>query len=105
MQDHVGEEFKGLVISVTKFGFFVELTELFIEGLVPLASLNDDRYIFNDRTKQIIGQRTQKKYALGDSVQVMVERIDPVLKKINFMVVTDEPLRRERKGRRRKSFL
>jgi ribonuclease R len=105
MQDHVGEEFKGLVISVTKFGFFVELTELFIEGLVPLASLNDDRYIFNDRTKQIIGQRTQKKYSLGDSVQVMVERIDPVLKKINFMVVTDEPLRRERKGRRRKSFL
>jgi ribonuclease R len=91
MQDHVGEEFTGLIISVTKFGFFVELADLFIEGLVPLSSLIDDRYIFNDRTKQIIGQRTHKQYSLGDQVRVMVDRIDPVLHKINFMVVTDEP--------------
>ncbi|HET9699092.1 MAG TPA: VacB/RNase II family 3'-5' exoribonuclease [Terriglobales bacterium] len=105
MQDHVGEEFAGLVISVTKFGFFVELADLFIEGLVPLSSLIDDRYIFNDRTKQIIGQRTHKQYSLGDQVRVMVDRIDPVLHKINFMVVTDEPQKRPRKGQRRKSFL
>ncbi len=105
MQDHVGEEFAGLIISVTKFGFFVELSDLFIEGLVPLSSLIDDRYIFNDRTKQIIGQRTHKQYSLGDQVRVMVDRIDPVLHKINFMVITDEPQKRPRKGQRRKSFL
>ena len=44
MQDRVGEDFDGLIISVTKFGFFVELTDLFVEGLVPLDSLADDRY-------------------------------------------------------------
>jgi ribonuclease R len=105
MQDHVGEEFTGLIISVTKFGFFVELTDLFIEGLVPLSSLVDDRYVFNDRTKQIIAQRTHKQYSLGDQVRVMVDRIDPVLHKINFMVITDEPQKRPRKSQRRKSFL
>ncbi len=58
MQDRIGEEFTGLIISVTKFGFFVELTDLFIEGLVPLATLSDDRYVFHENTRQIIGQRT-----------------------------------------------
>ena len=47
MEQHIGDEFDGLIISVTKFGFFVELTELFVEGLVPLASLTDDRYVFS----------------------------------------------------------
>ena len=55
MEQHVGDEFDGLIISVTKFGFFVELTDLFVEGLVPLASLTDDRYLFHENTREIIG--------------------------------------------------
>ena len=101
MQDRIGEEFAGLVISVTKFGFFVELTDLFIEGLVPLATLTDDRYIFHEDTRQIIGQRTRKTYSIGNTVHVIVDRIDPVLHKINFAVVEDEPVQARRKGRRR----
>src|SRR5438445_4222439 len=60
MQDRVGEEFEGLIVSVTKFGLFVELTDLFVEGLVPLSTLPDDRYVYHENTKQIIGQRTRK---------------------------------------------
>ncbi|MFB3918231.1 MAG: ribonuclease R family protein [Terriglobales bacterium] len=101
MADRVGEDFDGLIISVTKFGFFVELTDLFIEGLVPLSSLSDDRYFYNDNTKQIIGQRNRKIFSLGDKVHVLVDRIDAVQKKIQFAVVPPEPSRAQ--GRQKRS--
>src|SRR5256885_2446496 len=82
MEDRVGEDFDGLIISVTKFGFFVELTDLFVEGLVPLATLTDDRYVYHENTREIIGQRSHKIYRLGQKVRVIVDRIDPVGKKI-----------------------
>jgi ribonuclease R len=91
MQDRVGEDFDGLVISVTKFGFFVELTELFVEGLVPLATLSDDRYLYHENTREIIGQRSGKIFGLGQKVRVLVDRIDPVEKKIQFAVLEPEP--------------
>ncbi len=91
MQDRVGEDFDGLIISVTKFGFFVELADLFIEGLVPLASLTDDRYNFHENTREIIGQRNRKTYRLGQKLRVLVDRIDPVEKKIQFAVFEEEP--------------
>ncbi len=93
MEDRVGEEFDGLIVSVTKYGLFVELTDLFIEGLVPIDSLNDDRYIYHENTKQIIGQRTRKIYGLGQRVRVLVDRIDPVQKKIQFSLVEQRPVR------------
>ena len=102
MADRVGEEFDGLIISVTKFGFFVELEELFIEGLVPLDTLTDDRYTFRENTRQIIGLRTGKQYSLGDTVRVIVDRIEPVLHKINFSVVEEEPTRAQRRHKKRK---
>ena len=101
MQDRVGEDFDGLIVSVTKFGFFVELTDLFVEGLVPLQTLTDDRYIYHENTKQIIGQRTRKTYSLGDRVRVLVDRIDPVEKKIQFAVLEEEPQRKQRRSKRR----
>jgi ribonuclease R len=101
MQDRIGDEFTGLVISVTKFGFFVELADLFIEGLVPLATLSDDRYTFHENTRQIIGQRTRKTYSIGDTVRVIVDRIDPVLHKINFAIVEEQPTRAQRRHGRR----
>ena len=87
MQDRVGEDFDGLIVSVTKFGLFVELTDLFVEGLVPLSTLTDDRYIYHENTRQIIGQRSRKTYSLGQWVRVIVDRIDPVEKKIQFALV------------------
>jgi len=101
MEDRVGEDFDGLIISVTKFGFFVELTDLFVEGLVPLATLTDDRYVYHENTREIIGQRNHKIYRLGQKVRVIVDRIDPVEKKIQFALLEEEPQRgRKRAGRR-----
>jgi ribonuclease R len=100
MQDRVGEDFAGLIVSVTKFGFFVELTDLFVEGLVPLSTLSDDRYIYHENTKQIIGQRSRKTYSLGQRLRVIVDRIDPVEKKIQFAVL-EEPQRKPKRTKRR----
>jgi ribonuclease R len=100
MQDHIGEEFDGLIVSVTKFGFFVELVDLFIEGLVALDSLEGDHYTYHENTRQIIGARTRKTYSIGDKVRVLVDRIDHVLRKIQFSVVEDKP--RPAQGKRRK---
>ncbi len=99
MEDRVGEDFDGLIISVTKFGFFVELTELFIEGLVPLDSLTDDRYTYHENTREIIGQRNRKIYSLGQKIRVLVDRIDPVEKKIQFAVFEEKPQRPPKRKR------
>ena len=88
---------------MTKFGFFVELKDLFIEGLVPLSTLIDDRYTFHENTRQIIGQRTRKTYSVGQTIRVIVDRIDPVLKKINFAVVEPEPVGTRGKKQRKRS--
>jgi ribonuclease R len=100
MEKRVGEDFDGLIISVTKFGFFVELTDLFIEGLVPLDSLTDDRYVYHENTREIIGQRSGKIYSLGQKMRVIVDRIDPVEKKIQFAVFEEEPQRSPKRKRR-----
>jgi ribonuclease R len=97
MQDRVGDDFDGLIISVTKFGLFVELTDLFVEGLVPLATLTDDRYTYHENTREIIGQRLRKTYRLGQKVRVLVDRIDPVEKKIQFALLEEEKFKTRRK--------
>src|SRR5208283_4281799 len=105
MQDRVGEEFDGLITSVTKFGFFVELTDLFVEGLVPLHTLSDDYYTYHENTRQIIGKRSHKTYSLRQRIRVLVDRIDPVEKKIQFAVLEEEPVRKagdhKKKGKKR----
>ena len=95
MQDRIGEDFDGLIISVTKFGFFVELTDLFVEGLVPLHTLTDDHYTFHENTREIIGQRSRRSYRLGQKIRVLVDRIDPVEKKIQFALLEEHPPRQK----------
>jgi ribonuclease R len=101
MQDRIGEDFDGLITSVTKFGFFVELTDLFVEGLVPLNTLIDDRYTYHENTREIIGQHSRKIYRIGDRLRVIVDRIDPVEKKINFAVMEEERPKPPKKRKRR----
>ena len=91
MQERIGEDFAGLIISVTKFGFFVELSDLFVEGLVPLNTLTDDYYTFHENTREIIGQRSRRTFRLGQRVHVIVDRIDPVEKKIQFALLEEAP--------------
>jgi ribonuclease R len=87
----LGDDFDGLIISVTKYGIFVELTDLFVEGLVPLATLTDDRYTYHENTREIIGQHNRKIYSLGQRIRVLADRIDPVEKKIQFAVLEEKP--------------
>jgi ribonuclease R len=102
MEQRVGEDFDALIVSVTKFGFFVELTELFIEGLVPLNSLTDDHYTYHDSTRQIIGQRSRKTYSIGDKVRVLVDRIDHLQRKIQFAVLEEQPTRAQKGHKKRR---
>jgi ribonuclease R len=101
MQDRVGEEFEALVISTTKFGFFVELTELFVEGLVPLESLAGDRFQYNENSRQIIGARTRRTFSIGDDVRVRLDRADSVERRLQFAVVEPERAREKKKKKKK----
>jgi ribonuclease R len=87
MAERLGQEFKALIISTTRFGFFVELEELFVEGLVPIDSLPGDRYGYHENTRKIVGQRTRRQFAIGDEVRVLLERVDAVERKLHFSLV------------------
>ncbi len=95
MIDRVGDEFTALIISTTRFGFFVELQDLFIEGLVPMDSLPGDRFNYRENTRQIIGDRSRRTFSIGDRVNVRLDRVDAVEKKLQFSLV--EPERKRRK--------
>jgi ribonuclease R len=84
---HVGEEFDGLIISTQRFGFFVELAEMFIEGLVPMDTLQGDHYTYHENTRKIIGQRTRKQFSIGDKVRVLLDRVDGVEKRLQFSLI------------------
>ncbi len=98
MQDRIGEEFDAMIISTTKFGFFVELAELFVEGLVPMDSLPGDHFSYHENSRQIIGERNRKMYAIGDKVRVVLDRADTVERKLNFAVVDESPRTRRKKA-------
>lgn len=76
MQEKVGEEYAGIISGVTAFGFFVELEEIFVEGLVHIRNLGDDYYQFNERTHRLEGSRTGKVFRIGDQVMVRVAQVD-----------------------------
>ena len=87
MAERLGEEFEALVISITKYGFFVELTDLFVEGFVPLDSFEDDRYVYRERLRAVVGERSKRAYRLGDRIRVRLDRIDRAANKLQFSVV------------------
>jgi len=87
MSERLGDEFQGLIISTQRFGFFVELTDLFVEGLVPIDTLPGDRYGYQENTRQIVGQRTRRTFSIGDEVTVRLDRADTVERKLRFSLV------------------
>ena len=95
MIGRVGEEFAALIISTTRFGFFVELEEMFIEGLVPLDTLQADRFQYHENTRKIIGERSRRQFSIGDKVRVRLDRVDAVEKRLQFSLA--EPVRARRK--------
>jgi ribonuclease R len=89
MEDKVGEEFAALVLNPAKFGLFVELTDLFVEGLVPIDSLRDDRYTWRENTHEIIGERWGRSFRAGDRVQVILDRILAQERRLQFSIVEE----------------
>jgi len=102
MIDRVGEEFDSLIISTTRFGFFVELEDLFIEGLVPMETLGAERFSYRENTRQIIGERSRRTFSIGDKMKVRLDRVDAVEKKLQFGLVEAVKDRKKRKRERNK---
>jgi len=89
MSERIGEEFNGIISSVTNFGLFVELPNT-IEGLVHMTSLDDDYYVFDERHLTLIGERTKKMYKLGEEVKILVSKVDLTSHEIYFEIIEDE---------------
>ena len=98
MESHLGEEYDALIISVQKFGFFVELVDIFVEGLVSVDRLEEftaQRCVYRDRDHAIVceshrgsrGRNAQTTFHLGDLIRVRAERIDPFRHRVEFSPV------------------
>jgi len=90
VQEHVGDTFEGVVSGVTKFGVFVELTELLVEGLVHVRDMNDDYYVYDESTYTMRGENTGQSYRPGDSVTVKVASADVDAREIDLTFVKAE---------------
>ncbi|MEZ5567052.1 MAG: ribonuclease R [Halioglobus sp.] len=91
LQEHVGEEFEGVISAVTGFGLFVELKDLYIEGLVHITALPGDYYQFDAAKQRLTGERSGRSYRLGGSVRVQVARVDLDDRKIDLELIEAKP--------------
>ena len=88
MRDKVGDEFSGVISGVAGFGFFVELSEIFVEGMVSVRDLKDDYYVYDETHHQLTGERGGKIFRLGDVVEVKVASVSLDDRKINFILAS-----------------
>ena len=86
MQDKIGDQYDGIISSITSWGMFVQLNNT-VEGLIRLAEINDDYYIYDDMNKQLIGKETKKVYKLGQKVKIEVVFADKQTRKIDFKLL------------------
>ena len=90
MQDHIGAEFAGVVATVTNFGLFVRLTELYIEGLVHISSLKNDYYHYDAERQALIGKQGNNSYRMGDLLTVKVAAVNLEARKIDLVLADDD---------------
>ncbi len=102
MRDKVGEAFEGVISAVTSFGFFVELKDIFVEGLVHISTLGQDFYHFDPLRHCLVGERTHVTYRIGDVVRVRVARVDLDERKIDLELVAPLAPARPKKSRTRR---
>ena len=88
MQDKIGEEYEGIVSSVTQFGIFVEL-ENTVEGLIRFENLGDEYFIYDEERKRLIGEKTNITYKIGDKVKIRVISANKMLRQIDFEIVKE----------------
>ena len=86
MERHIGEEFTGVISGISNYGFYVELPNR-VEGMVRLANLDGDYYVFDEEHYELVGERTRKKFKLGQTVKIQVVSVDRYLKTIDFLPV------------------
>ncbi|MDO4769950.1 MAG: S1 RNA-binding domain-containing protein, partial [Brachymonas sp.] len=105
MRDFLGEEFSGVVSSVTSFGLFVTLDAMYVEGLVHITELGGDYFKFDEARQELRGERTGVRFALGAKVQVQVIRVDLDGRRIDFRLVRagQEVLQQAAAGKKRAS--
>jgi ribonuclease R len=101
MQHRIGEDFDAMVMNATKYGLFVELTDLFIEGLVPLNSLLDDIYTYRENTRQIIGNHSGRRFSIGDRLRVILDRVDEVERRLQFSILDAPQTESQRTGKKK----
>ena len=89
LEDRVGEVFDGVVSGVTGFGLFVEIQEVYADGLVHVSSLQNDYYHFDASGHRLIGDRTRRVYRLGDRIRVRIARVDLDERKIDLLIDED----------------
>ncbi|OLP16165.1 iron ABC transporter substrate-binding protein [Leptolyngbya sp. 'hensonii'] len=87
MKAHTGEIFQGLITGVQSYGFFVEIEDLLVEGLVHVSSLKDDWYEYRSRQQKLVGRKNRKQYRLGDQVEVQVKSVDYYRQQIDLIAV------------------
>lgn len=98
MQGRIGEEFSGSISSVTAFGIFVALDEVFVEGLVHVSDLGSDYYHYDDARHQLLGERSGRRFRLADRVRVQLVRVDLESSKIDFRLAGEEAGKGRRRG-------
>ena len=102
MLDKLGKQFSGVINTVTAFGFFVMLDHIFVEGLVHVTSLKSDYYHYDAPSRCLFGERSKKRYKLGDEVNVVVSRVGLDERKIDFVLADSHPDRRRTSQKRKK---
>ena len=95
MQGKIGQEFDGFIAGVTGFGCFVELSEVFVEGLVHLSTLSDDLYSFDEQNHSLVGRRTGRVLRIGDPARVRVVAVNPQARRIEFVLESSSTVRRK----------
>ena len=86
MEKHVGEIFQGVITGVTERGIFVELNENKCEGMIRVVDLEGDYYIYMETEYALIGQRTQKRFQLGDPIKIKVKKADIIKRHLDFVL-------------------
>jgi ribonuclease R len=87
MAEKLGEQFGGIIVDVKEYGFYVELDEHFVQGLVHVSTLRDDLYEFQERKRRLVGRRSGRSFRLGERVAVSVDRVDRGRHLIDFSLV------------------
>ena len=86
LSDRIGEKFQGTIATVTDFGLFVELEGYFVQGLVHVSNLGTDYFVFNARAQSLVGERSGRKFAMGDSLQVELKEVEPAQGRIDLLL-------------------